>query len=126
MIRAAWGAATVVTGAYDSNHILEAGGRRLETGIRAGAGRDFSGGMETLRRIAVFALATNIVRFGVKTYLGVRCPRCASSNLRRSRRRGILERALSLAGRLPYRCRECDLRFYFRVAPLQETAQETR
>jgi DNA-directed RNA polymerase subunit RPC12/RpoP len=43
----------------------------------------------------------------------IECPRCASKELRRSRGRGIFERILLRAiGKFPYRCDECDLRFY--------------
>ncbi|MGD0515734.1 MAG: hypothetical protein ABSA29_20710 [Terriglobales bacterium] len=41
------------------------------------------------------------------------CPRCASSTIRRSRRRSLRDRVMSLLSYLPYRCDECDLRFYF-------------
>jgi transposase-like protein len=41
------------------------------------------------------------------------CPLCASDNLHRSRGRGIYERILLRAiGKYPYRCDECDERFY--------------
>jgi len=40
------------------------------------------------------------------------CPRCGSTNVRRSHRRGFLERALfQLLGLRPYRCEDCDERF---------------
>ena len=40
------------------------------------------------------------------------CPRCGSTNVRRSRRRGLLERVLlRLLGLRPYRCEDCDERF---------------
>ena len=42
-----------------------------------------------------------------------KCPNCSGANVRRSRRRGFVEgyllRAVFLA---PYRCQECDKRFY--------------
>jgi transposase-like protein len=40
------------------------------------------------------------------------CPFCASANVRRSRRRGIMERLTSWAGRRPYRCQICMHRFF--------------
>ena len=41
------------------------------------------------------------------------CPSCASELLHRSRARGICERILLRAlGKYPYRCDECDERFY--------------
>ena len=40
------------------------------------------------------------------------CPQCGGANLRRSRRRGLLERGFSLLGYLPYRCRDCQTRFF--------------
>jgi len=40
------------------------------------------------------------------------CPRCGSTNVRRSHRRGFLERVfLWLRRRRPYRCEACDKRF---------------
>ena len=45
------------------------------------------------------------------------CPLCASDNLHRSRGRGIYERILLRAiGKYPYRCDECDERFYAPVS----------
>jgi hypothetical protein len=41
------------------------------------------------------------------------CPSCKSRKLRRTHRIGILERALSkILGLRPYRCKECDDRFF--------------
>jgi hypothetical protein len=41
------------------------------------------------------------------------CPLCAGEDLHRSRGRGIYERILLRAiGKYPYRCDECDERFY--------------
>jgi len=39
------------------------------------------------------------------------CPRCASSAVRRSHRRG-LERLLSLLAVYPFRCKSCQARFW--------------
>ena len=44
-----------------------------------------------------------------------RCPGCGSSAVERAEREGALERLyLSLASQRPYRCRECEHRFYDR------------
>jgi DNA-directed RNA polymerase subunit RPC12/RpoP len=41
------------------------------------------------------------------------CPRCRSRLVHKSRRRGILERvACALLQVLPYRCEECDHRYF--------------
>jgi ribosomal protein L37AE/L43A len=40
------------------------------------------------------------------------CPHCSSEIVRRSRRRNFRDRMMSIVSRLPYRCEECDLRFY--------------
>ncbi len=43
------------------------------------------------------------------------CPRCSSHSVRKSRRRGIVERvACALLQILPYRCQECDHRYFGR------------
>jgi hypothetical protein len=43
------------------------------------------------------------------------CPNCAGSDLRRSHRRNVLERyILRMIGLHPYRCTDCDERFYAR------------
>ena len=39
------------------------------------------------------------------------CPFCGSDRTHRSRRR-LLERVISLMGRYPFRCEECQARFY--------------
>jgi DNA-directed RNA polymerase subunit RPC12/RpoP len=46
------------------------------------------------------------------------CPECKSMNCRRSHRRGLREAALSLLGIKPWRCLECDARFWARRMPL--------
>ena len=44
-----------------------------------------------------------------------RCPRCGSGAVDRAGRTGTLERLyLSFASQRPYRCRECEHRFYDR------------
>ena len=40
-----------------------------------------------------------------------RCPKCNSERVRRSRRRGVLERTLCLVGLSARRCHECNVRF---------------
>ena len=41
------------------------------------------------------------------------CPSCKSRKLRRTHRIGIVERSLSkIFGLRPYRCKECDERFF--------------
>ena len=42
---------------------------------------------------------------------GTACPNCKSLSIRRSRRKNVAERALSLAY-LPWRCTACDSRFF--------------
>lgn len=43
---------------------------------------------------------------------GPQCPACYSGIVRRSRRRNLRDRVMSVFSRLPYRCEECDSRFY--------------
>lgn len=40
------------------------------------------------------------------------CPVCRSEIVRRSGRRNMMERLWSLAGRYPYRCHDCQTRFF--------------
>ena len=41
------------------------------------------------------------------------CPGCGSPSLHRSKRRGMLEHFLhTLLNTSPYRCKDCDLRFF--------------
>ena len=40
------------------------------------------------------------------------CPRCRSLSIRRSVRRNIVEKLWSLGGRYPYRCYDCEFRFF--------------
>ena len=44
------------------------------------------------------------------------CPRCDGKNVHRSSRRGIREHAISIFSLYPYRCHDCDKRFYVRRA----------
>jgi len=49
----------------------------------------------------------------------LQCPKCSSSNLGRSHRRGIERQLLRAEVCLPYRCKECQHRFYVFRNPLQ-------
>ena len=51
---------------------------------------------------------------GISLFLPVRiCPYCKSARVSRSARRSLFERAvLSLLSLRPYRCRECERRYY--------------
>ncbi len=40
------------------------------------------------------------------------CPTCQSTRVRRSKRRSLRDRIMKLAGMSPYRCRDCQKRFY--------------
>jgi transposase-like protein len=55
-----------------------------------------------------------IGRFRIQTgEESAHCPSCKSSKLRRTHRTGIVERSLSkIFGLRPYRCKECDERFF--------------
>ena len=44
----------------------------------------------------------------------VQCPACASSSVKRSIRRGLWERLKSVIAIYPYRCSECNCRFFAR------------
>jgi len=48
------------------------------------------------------------------------CPVCRSRSIRRSARRNIVERLWSLGGRYPYRCYDCQTRFYAYRVPHHE------
>jgi|SRR5258708_29321948 hypothetical protein len=39
------------------------------------------------------------------------CPKCKTDNAHRSHRAGLRERFTSIVGYVPYRCRDCSLRF---------------
>jgi transposase-like protein len=48
----------------------------------------------------------------------VSCPQCRSKDIRRSRRKGFLESSiLSLILLRPFRCQDCNRRFYRLVSP---------
>jgi hypothetical protein len=50
--------------------------------------------------------------------MSIRCSHCGSNSIRRSKRRGVIEKALSIVV-FPYRCRDCDHRFF----PLFQTSR---
>lgn len=53
------------------------------------------------------------------------CPRCGCTAVYRSRRRGVIERHLLPAIQLrPYRCENCDSRFYMRKMTRQDQDTE--
>jgi transposase-like protein len=47
------------------------------------------------------------------------CPRCTSETVHRSRRRNLRDRVMAFFSKRPYRCEECDLRFYWRFLPCE-------
>lgn len=52
-----------------------------------------------------------------RTAVSVACPQCQSKAIRRSMRRGMLETAiLWLIPVRPFRCKDCDHRFYSRTS----------
>jgi transposase-like protein len=49
------------------------------------------------------------IRFGDENT----CPRCGSNLVRRSRRRGMFERIMCALGLIsPFRCEDCDYRYF--------------
>jgi hypothetical protein len=54
------------------------------------------------------------------------CPSCSSSKVRRSRRKGVFEKGfLKIFAVYPYRCEECDERYY-RIGPRREPPEQLR
>jgi len=52
----------------------------------------------------------------------VLCPHCRNKAIRRSKRRGMLESSLlSLIYVRPFRCKDCDYRFYGFISPMEST-----
>jgi hypothetical protein len=51
------------------------------------------------------------------------CPICKESGARRSRRRGIADALVSVAGVYPWRCHHCHGRFHARLMPLSHSFQ---
>jgi len=57
----------------------------------------------------------------------MQCPKCKIESAHRSHRVGVKERLISLLGFVPYRCRQCSLRFVaFRYAISQPDAPPVR
>ncbi len=54
------------------------------------------------------------------------CPNCRSSNIRRSRTRGIKEHLLKLIGRKAFRCKECGWRGLLIAPGAQDKRVEKR
>ena len=53
------------------------------------------------------------------------CPKCKTDHAHRSHRVGWKDHVLSLFAYYPYRCKECELRFYQRrPAPLPEATEK--
>jgi hypothetical protein len=50
------------------------------------------------------------------------CPKCQSKNIRKSKRRGLLESVVSTVAQMrPYRCLSCDSRFFRRPIPPRDS-----
>ena len=47
----------------------------------------------------------------------LKCPRCGSNDLRRSKSDGLIAVIQRIAGRWPFRCRSCRKRFYRHSSP---------
>jgi DNA-directed RNA polymerase subunit RPC12/RpoP len=54
----------------------------------------------------------------------VTCPVCRSRAIRRSVRRNIVERLRSLTGQYPYRCYDCQTRFFAFRTPHEASGNE--
>ena len=52
------------------------------------------------------------------------CPVCRSQSIRRSVRRNIMERLWSLGGRYPFRCYDCQTRFFAYRLPSEDRSKE--
>jgi len=48
------------------------------------------------------------------------CPKCGSSDVRRSKSEGIWGGLARMFGRWPYRCRSCRIRFYRHADPPED------
>ena len=51
---------------------------------------------------------------------GLKCPKCESVDVRRSKPEGLLGTLFSMLGRYPFRCRSCRVKFYRGDHPPQE------
>jgi hypothetical protein len=54
------------------------------------------------------------------------CPVCRSETIRRSGRRNFFERVWSLVGRYPYRCHDCQTRFFAIREPKKSADKVTK
>lgn len=55
------------------------------------------------------------------------CPSCGCTDVHRSHRRGLIDRGLNRLLRIsPYRCEDCDKRFYGREARYQDESGQMR
>lgn len=52
--------------------------------------------------------------------VGFRCPKCGSTDVRRSKAEGFWDAMRRLTRRWPFRCRSCRRRFYRVAEPPQE------
>ncbi len=78
--------------------------------MRSRASADFK---ETLRSACHgFYTSRETVSFREDQNMTLSCPRCKSVNVRRSRRKGIIDWLLRALLVLPYRCEHCSTRFY--------------
>jgi hypothetical protein len=48
------------------------------------------------------------------------CPKCGSTDVRRSRGEGLTAFFFALFGRMPFRCRSCRTKFYRPAEPPEE------
>ena len=51
---------------------------------------------------------------GLPEHVNPKCPHCGSESLHQSRRRSIIDHVLRIFELRPYRCEDCDFRFYRR------------
>ena len=56
----------------------------------------------------------------------VTCKRCLSNDIQRSRRKGLGDKLKAVAGWWPYRCEDCERRFYARGRHLRPDPQPTQ
>ena len=60
-----------------------------------------------------------------ETVDGLHCPKCGSSDIRRSKSTGLIAAILRAFGRWPFRCRSCRMRYYKSAdAPAEEGDHE--
>lgn len=52
----------------------------------------------------------------LKSFYNLYCPKCKSKRIHRKQRKGVLqEKILPFLGFFPYKCRDCNNRFYLKV-----------